>query len=186
MPSIDYKFLVSLKDDFQKYKTFIETGTCVGETILEMEKYFDNLYTIEIKDLFYNIAKNKYNGNKINFLFGDSSYVLNDIIKKIDNDTIFFLDGHWSSQDTGRGIKDCPLLEEIKCINDNFKNNGIIIIDDHRLFGKGPTYKNCLENWEDITDENIKNILINRITDLYFLPSIHDLNDRMIIHINKV
>ena len=131
MPSIDINFLLSLKDNYTKYKTFVETGTYLGETILDMEKYFEDLYTVEISEKYYNNVKNTYNGNKINFILGDSSKVLNEITKTINNDTIFFLDGHWSSGDTGRGDKDCPLIEEIRSIHDNFKHNAIIIIDDH-------------------------------------------------------
>ena len=186
MPSIDYKFLLSLKDNFHNYKTFVETGTHKGITIFEMEKYFDELYTIEINEILYNNVKNKYKGNKINFILGDSSYVLNDLSNKIYNNAIFFLDGHWSSGDTGRGYKDCPLLEEIQCINNNFKNNAIIIIDDHRLFGKGPKNKQLPEDWEDISDKKIIEIVFNRITHLYFLPSERDLQDRMVIHIKKL
>lgn len=186
MPHIDYNFLISLKDDFNKYKTFIETGTAMGWTIFSMEPYFDNLFTIEISELYYTLTKDKYNGNKINFILGDSTYMLNDILGKIDNDTIIFLDGHFSSGNTGKGDKDCPLLEELESINNNFKHNAIIIIDDHRLFGKGPNNKQCSEDWEDISDDKVLNILSNRITDTYFLPSELDDKDRMIIHIKNI
>jgi hypothetical protein len=184
MPSIDINFLLSLKDNYTKYKTFVETGTYLGETIYNMEKYFDNLYTIEISEYYYNNLNGK--NDKINFILGDSSKVLNELINKINTDTIFFLDGHWSSGDTGKGDKDCPLIEEITCINDNFRHNAIIVIDDHRLFGKGPINKQCNENWEEISDDKIINILDKRITNIYFLPSSLDINDRLIIHIKNI
>ena len=47
MPSINLDFLNKLKNDYKDYPNFIETGTYFGETIMELEKYFSNLYTIE-------------------------------------------------------------------------------------------------------------------------------------------
>ena len=43
-------FLLKLKNDYTKYKCFIETGTLIGETTFEMEKYFYKIYTIEISE----------------------------------------------------------------------------------------------------------------------------------------
>jgi hypothetical protein len=58
MPCIDLEFLKDLQADFKNYPNFIETGTFMGSTILHMEQYFSNLYTIEIKKEFYeNIKK---------------------------------------------------------------------------------------------------------------------------------
>ena len=52
----------------------------MGETILHVEQYFSNLYTIEIKKEFYETQKKKYKGNKINFYLGDSGDVLTAIL----------------------------------------------------------------------------------------------------------
>ena len=52
----------------------------MGETILHVEQYFSNLYTIEIKKDFYENVKNQYNGDKINFYLGDSGDVLTAIL----------------------------------------------------------------------------------------------------------
>lgn len=185
MPSIDISFLNYLKDDYKNYKTFIETGTNVGETIFHMEQYFNKLHTIEISERLYNNTKNSYNGNKINFLLGDSSKVFPLILSNIEDNAIFFLDGHWSSGDTGRGEKDCPLLEEITQINNLFKNKAIIIVDDCRLFGKGPN-NGMNEDWTDINSDKLINILKNRLVEFYYLDSTYSKNDRLIIHINNI
>lgn len=74
----------------------------LGETILAMEPYFDNLYTIELSDYHYNISKSKYNGSKIKFIFGDSSVQLQSLLSLIDDKCVFFLDGHWSNGNTAR------------------------------------------------------------------------------------
>jgi hypothetical protein len=115
---------------------------------------------------------------------GDSSIVLNEILPTIKGKSIIFLDGHWSGGDTGQSAKDCPLNEEITHINDLFQHEGIIIIDDFRLFGLSKE-TGLNENWSDINKETILNILQSRISKVYHLNSICSKDDRLIIHINK-
>jgi hypothetical protein len=80
------------------------------------------------------------------------------------------LDGHWSGGDTAKGDKDCPLIEELVTIVGDFKYKALIIIDDYRLFGtKGN------EDWSDITDDNIKNVIQGRVI------SMTSNNDRLVI-----
>ena len=167
MPSIDKKFLSLLQDDYTKYKTFIETGTLTADTTFEMEPHFEKLFTVEIKKEFYERARSRYKGKKIEFLLGDSSNVFNHILPTINTDAIFFLDGHYSSGNTGKGSKDCPLIEELSIINKSFVKSGIIIIDDRRLFGKGPTVGNCAEDWLNITEAAVLDTIRDRITNTY-------------------
>ena len=179
MPSITYSFLKKLKDSYKNYSCFIETGTYKGYTIYRVEPYFKKLYTIEFSENYYNDVKKKYTGNKINFILGDSSIVFKTLLPTITDKCIFFLDGHWSGEDTGHAEKDCPLEEEITHINDLFKNKAIIIIDDFRLFGR-----KINEDWSQINKENLLNSLKSRINDVYHLDSQLAKDDRLIIHIN--
>lgn len=185
MPSLTLNFINTLKADLRSYKTFVETGTYLGQTIFGMEPYFDNLHTIEINPSFYSSVKSKYSGNKITFHLGDSSNELTKIVSNINSPTIFFLDGHWSAGNTGRGEKDCPLYEELTSINHNFKNEAIIIIDDFRLFGKGPNLGTEICNWEDIRKDTLLDIVKLRTTNVYHLPSELSPVDRLVIHIQK-
>jgi len=187
MPAIDITFLESLKENYKNYKTFIETGTYLAETICHMEQYFDKLYTIEINENLYANAKKSYSGNKIEFILGDSSKVFVSILPNIDEDALFFLDGHWSSGITGKGEKDCPLIEEISQINEMFKNKAMIIVDDCRLFGKGPKDgKGYPEDWTNISSEKLLDILKERLIDFYYLDSSCSKNDRLIINIDAL
>jgi hypothetical protein len=183
MPSINKDFLHTLHDDYTKYHCFIETGTLSGNTTFALEPYFDKIYTIEFSEKYYNNTKNKYSGNKINFILGDSSIVFKSLLPTISDKCIFFLDGHWSSGDTGHSEKDCPLNEEITHINNLFQNEAIIIIDDFRLFGLDKS-SGLNEDWSKINKENLLNILQLRINKVYHLNSDIAKDDRLIIHIN--
>lgn len=191
MPFIDENFLLQLKDTYKNYNIFIETGTFKGETIFKIENLFEQLYTIEIKKELYDNVKKIYDytkRNKINFLLGDSAILLKDILNrlKVNDKIILFLDAHWSSGVTGKSSKDVPLIEEIKIINNMAKNQTIIIIDDYRLFGKGPNKGGCVENWEDINKNTVLEILKDRITNVYHLPSKYHIEDRLIIHLTAL
>jgi len=186
MPSLSISDLKLLKDDFTNYSCFIETGTHNGDTIFTMDTYFDKLYTIEFSEKYYTNTKSKYNGNKINFILGDSSVVFEELLPTIEDKTIFFLDGHWSGGDTGHSVKDCPLIEEITSINNLFMNEAIIIIDDFRLFGLDKSSGKLGEDWSEINKDKILDILKKRITDVYHIDSSCAVDDRLIIHINKI
>lgn len=185
MPSLDFEFLTKLRANFQNFENFVETGTLNGDTIFTMEPFFSKLYTIEVSPLYYERTKSRYTGNKINFILGDSAVVFDTLLPQLESPTIFFLDGHWSSGDTGKGIKDCPLNEEINLIKNKFAHEAILIIDDYRLFGRSK--KNGLnEDWSDINKDNLLSILGDRVTDVYHLPSCITADDRLIIHIKSL
>lgn len=202
MPPLTEKFITQLKveeDANRTHPCFVETGTCTGGTIFALEHMFEELHTIEIKPEFYENVKRSYNKRwrnriktifrrpkKISFYLGDSSIVLNSVTSKLNRDTIFFLDGHWSSGDTGKGPKDCPVEEELTSIASSFRHRGIIIIDDFRLFGKGPTKGGCLENWEDINKPKLLDIMGERLEQEYHLPSKLDPSDRLVLHISPI
>jgi len=178
MPSLTLQQLIEIIPYYQSYPIFVETGTYLGHTIFEMDKYFEELHTVEIKKEFYESAKNSYQGSKITFHLGDSINELSKIVCKLSNNTIFFLDGHWSSEQTGRGIKDVPLLEELQQIMKDFKHQGIIIIDDYRLFGKNPIDGSCNEDWSEINDQVIIDICADRIEKNVLI------GDRLVLFIN--
>lgn len=187
MPALEIDDLNNLQVDglFEVYKTFVETGTFLGETIMKMHPFFEKLHTIEIKQDFYLKAKTSYKGNKISFHYGDSGTKLKKVCDLLKTPTLFFLDGHWSAGNTGRGEKDCPLYEELDNIIKFCKTKCIIIVDDARLFGKGPNNSNEIVDFEDINIKNILNIVSSRLDNHYFINSTMATNDRLILHLKK-
>ena len=146
----------NISQSYGEYNTVIESGTLGGETIINLQPYFKSLYTIELSEHYFNYfnqvkIENEYT-NVINY-FGDTAQVLPEILKNLtsENKVIFWLDGHYSSYDTAKGEKDCPLIEECTSIDNLYlANKGLVLIDDYRLFGT-----NYAEDWSEITLENI-------------------------------
>jgi hypothetical protein len=185
MPSLDLAFLYSLHDDYTRYPLFIETGTLHGITIFTMEPYFKRLYTIELSEKYYNLTRSRYIGSKIQFIHGDSSIVFGSMLQHMTEKCIFFLDGHYSSGDTGRSAKDCPLDEEVTHIHDLFPHEAIIVIDDFRLFGLDSSSGKLAEDWSKISKDNLLRILESRVTKVYHRDSDCGKDDRLIIHIDS-
>jgi hypothetical protein len=179
MPSLSFEFLEQLAADLSDYRYFVETGTHEGATALAMESYFRHVYTIELSPECFRRARRKYVGDNITFILGDSVAVLHDLLPRIAGPCIFFLDGHWSSGDTGRRDVDVPLLQEIEKISKLFLHKAIIIIDDFRLFGT-----HGAEDWSRISKSAILDILKPRLSKVYHLSSNLARDDRLIIHIN--
>jgi hypothetical protein len=159
---------------------FIETGTYLGDTLYNMQHHFNKLYSIELSEKYANVARKRFD-NKVSIIQGDSSVILKPLSNEINGSIFFWLDGHWSGGDTAQGNVDCPLMEEMKIINDNYKKRCIVAIDDVRLFG---THMN--ENWSNITRENILNIIKNRLLSCEYFPSQLYVEDRMVLHLKEI
>ena len=169
---------------FSKWKSnvFIETGTYLGETISNVVNNFDRVYSIELSSNYAQKAIEKFKNNaKVKIIQGDSSVVIGDLADKVNDSVFFWLDGHWSSGDTARGDLDCPLLEEVKQINNKYKNKCILAIDDVRLFG---TY--VTEDWSNITSDSVLNIVKDRLVSCDYFPSHLNSEDRMVLHLRDL
>ena len=113
-------------DIFKKYKRdiFIETGSHVGHGIQNaLDCGFNEIYSIELSKHFYDFCCNRFKeNNKVNLIFGDSSEKLIEIISKLNKPITFWLDGHFSGDNTACGKKYSPLIEELNSIKKYFIN----------------------------------------------------------------
>lgn len=118
----------------------IETGTFLGDMVEAQRKNFKKIISIEVADELWKKAVIRFKEyNHISILKGDSGKILPAVTKELNEQAIFWLDGHYDYGITSKGEKDCPILEEIDAI---FKfNNGlnhILLVDDARSFnGQG-------------------------------------------------
>ena len=122
---IQSEFL-KLRDKYN-IESIIETGTFEGNTTKWLARFFQNVYTIEIDIKYVNnaIANCMVYKDKINFLHGDSSILLPEVLDKINDDNVLiFLDAHRRNEN--------PLEKElviIEAYKKKFKNIIIIIHD---------------------------------------------------------
>ena len=197
MRSLDIKYIKKVLNENQlklyDFKTFIETGTYLGETVFSNSIYFDNLYTVEINKKAYERCKKeavKKNIKNIKFFLGDSALMLKSMIKIAgEKSKIYFLDGHVTDNKsgfTGKGIVDVPLLAELKQISILDNSNSLIIIDDTRLLGQKRSTETANCDWSHININAIlDSINKNRIKKWYFTEGARNQkNDRLIILLN--
>jgi len=123
------------KIDFKKYPILVETGTYKGDTARICSEKFEKVYTIELSEELYKYCKEKYKNIKnIEFHQGNSPEKLKEIINKIKEKYILFLDAHGSGGDTTffnkYGRYGTPILEELEAVKTNPPD--IIIIDDYK------------------------------------------------------
>ena len=122
-------------------KTFIETGTYMGDTLWALRNNCKRLISIEVQPKLAEIARSRFrNIPHVQIVTGDSAVELNKLVGEVQGPCLFWLDGHYSAGMTGRGAKDCPIYEELAAIAE--KNHYVfsIMIDDARCFGTDPAY----------------------------------------------
>jgi len=117
-------------------KVMVETGTNTGATVKALERHFDEIYSIEIFPPLAAQAKKRFAKNPaIHIIEGDSAKELPGILQKTAQPILFWLDGHYSGEGTGRSDVDTPVLAELGHIL-AFRPRGkdVILIDDARCF----------------------------------------------------
>jgi hypothetical protein len=129
-----YKFILDLAIK-NNIKVFVETGTYLGDTTESLSGYFNKIYSFEISEELVKLARKRFKDNiNIEIIQGDSGTELANILNKIDEKVIFWLDGHYSEgflYATQNGL-DTPVIKEIETIfNSNLRDfENIILIDD--------------------------------------------------------
>jgi hypothetical protein len=145
--------------------TFIETGTYLGHTVeLAKEFGFNFVHSIEIDENLYDLNKKKFESDKsIKIWQGDSIFVLDQIMKEINEPSTFWLDAHASGPLLGNSNFPCPLKLELNKIFCKKINTHTIFIDDCRLFES--------HEWGFVKKEDVVSIIkeANPNYNLYYL-----------------
>ena len=122
-------------------KILVETGTYLGEMIEAMRHRFDKVYSVELSEMLWKRAGRRFKGiDNVELINGDSGQELGKLMKRIDQPTLFWLDGHYSAGETAQGEKDTPIYEELAHIFNAERMGHVIVIDDARLFGTDADY----------------------------------------------
>ena len=132
--SLSLAFLKRVVEIFHA-DVFIETGTLTGGTAAEAAKVFREVHTIELSHELFQKALERFESNSnVCVYHGDSAEVLPDILPRIQGKCVFWLDGHYSGEETARGKENTPVIQEIEAIRDQNVQDAIILIDDIRCF----------------------------------------------------
>jgi len=135
----------------EKIRSFVETGTYLGNTVIWAAQHFEQAFTIEIMEEFSVKASKRQDASKnIRFCVGNSIDVLPTIVKEINDNTLFWLDGHYSGQGTGGSENECPVMDEIRIAS--ACKNAVILIDDARCFYGPPPPPHKADQWPSIAD----------------------------------
>lgn len=128
-------------------KTFVETGTSLGQTLAVCLDSFERLFSIELSAQLYARAKWLFRPfPKVSLICGDSGQELKKILEEVEQPVVFWLDAHWSGPGTARGTNDTPVLEELEVISASAVKDFVILIDDARCFDGSngyPTLSDC-------------------------------------------
>jgi hypothetical protein len=133
-----------------KLRILVETGTCHGDMVYAMKDKFDQVFSIELSQPFYEECCARFRGDKhIVLVHGDSADQLQTVIARINKPVpqpaLFWLDGHYSGADTAKGNQDTPIYAELEQILTAAHPDSVVVIDDARLFGTDPSYPKVSE-----------------------------------------
>jgi len=122
---------------------WIESGTHLGFTSMFLSEFAESVHTIEPQEeLFKKSIQNFEKFRNINSYLGTSEKVLPRILQGISEasagklDVSFWLDGHFSQNDTYQGSTDTSIIHELKEIEKYIGRFHLIslLVDDIRLF----------------------------------------------------
>lgn len=157
MGSIHYGIPPWLMEAFKvtfEIPAFIETGTDSGQTALWAANIFEQVYTIEASESRYQKAQENVSWpTNVKAIFGNSKEALFPVIQALSplKGAAFWLDAHWCNNDSYGKDDECPLLEEIRLVN-QFTGNRFILIDDARLFTAPPPEPHNAAQWPNLAD----------------------------------
>lgn len=163
---------------FPKYtKAFIETGSFVGDGIdLALRSGFSEVYFIELAENYFQHCQRRFDGDeRVYLILGDSFYELEKLLNSFPQTPFtYWLDGHYSGDDTGFGVQESPLLKELEVIFQRKVSGEWIFVDDMRL------YRNFNK---ELNLETIHNLMQKYIPHGQFLweSSPHDPQDILVI-----
>ena len=122
-------------------KTFVETGTFLGEMIDAQRGQFEKLISIELAEELFQAARKKYAADPaVELVQGDSGVKLREVAARLPEPALFWLDAHYSRGKTAGGHADAPIIKELSGIAPRHQTRDLILIDDARLFGLKSDY----------------------------------------------
>jgi hypothetical protein len=130
-------------------KTWVETGTYLGETTAFLSEFSKIVYTLEPENSLFLRAAEKFKENSNVVIMGGSSEekllgLLNSFTNEEIQDVSFWLDGHYSAGITFQGDKETPIVFELNALEQFLPSitKVTIFVDDVRQFAKSDESEN--------------------------------------------
>jgi hypothetical protein len=121
--------------------TWIESGTYLGDTTEFLAEFAKCVITIEPQQKYAKNAIYRFNSREnVRVMCGLSEDLIENILLSLKpnerKDISFWLDGHYSADETFKGPIDTPIIAELNAISKNFSNSDFItvFVDDVRCF----------------------------------------------------
>lgn len=116
-------------------QVFVETGTHRCETTWFLRRHFRELHTIEVEPAKVAAAKRLCDGQPhIHVYEGDSGKVLPQVLAKLTEPALFWLDGHYMDAHSGDPNNKTPASAELLAVLRHPVKDHVIVIDDASLF----------------------------------------------------
>jgi hypothetical protein len=116
-------------------RTFVETGTYMGDMAHAVRDLFDRILTIELDSSFCKAARWRLRKlPHVTVLEGDSSMVLPQLLETVRDSCLFWLDAHYSGWPTSKSDVDTPIVRELEVILDHPVRDHVVLIDDACCF----------------------------------------------------
>ena len=121
---------------YKRGKTFIETGTYVGDGIRKaLAAGFERVVSIEVQPMLADAARKAFASDpRVEIVLGDSKVVLPEVLKTVVGPATFWLDAHWLDGYKQEETK-CPLYDELRAISQHSCKTHTLLIDDMQMMG---------------------------------------------------
>ena len=114
---------------------FVETGTYLGETVSYVANKGVRCVSIELSPELYRAACARLESyTNVKLVCGDSAQRLPETLSDINEPTLFWLDGHYSSGITASAETHTPISAELRAILRHAIKRHVILIDDAHCF----------------------------------------------------
>jgi hypothetical protein len=166
---------IKSRPKFQGIRYFVETGTYKGDTTILAATNYEHIYTTEIHPVLYKDAVHRMEVEgveNVTMLLGDSVELLSEIVPKVQEGAVYYLDAHLSGSDSAFNGKDqVPMIQELEVILDGDIERSVIVCDDLRLWSTEKAW-----DWAHITTRGIVKMIVDRG---YTISSFYERNDRL-------
>jgi hypothetical protein len=135
LPSPPFVKVLALKRYARQYglKTFVETGTFMGNTTASMADVMARCITVELSNQLHERALARFRDRaNIHCVLGNSAQAIPAILQSLDEPALFWLDAHYSGGITADGGAD-PIIDELTAIFSHpVYRRSVVLVDDAR------------------------------------------------------